>query len=188
MKSLLVTLFITYLLVPQGEAFASNASAKYTAITAPTTSTALSTFTATAASTSNLAQPGAHDETTLIVLSDRTAEYRVSATHVDLGIHLADLLDGANHYFNEVLEAAIPEVTVFIVSRDDWGIATNPQVIYGMPHYSQQRVVVAAEDNPFWQANLPRDEGLTEEQRQKLMSVYGTTRANSAPGPFLMYS
>jgi hypothetical protein len=44
------------------------------------------------------------------VLSDRTAEYRVSATHAHLGIHLADLLDGANHYFNEVLDAAGAEV------------------------------------------------------------------------------
>jgi hypothetical protein len=44
------------------------------------------------------------------VLSDRTVEYRVSATHLELGIHLADLLDGANHYFNEVLDAAGAEV------------------------------------------------------------------------------
>jgi hypothetical protein len=143
MKSLLVTLFISFMLLPNG-----------------------------APSVMKHAHSSAQEEPNLIALSDRTAEYRVSATHVELGIYLADLLDGANRYFNQVLDAAIPEVSVYIVSRDDWGIATNPQVIYGMPHYTQQRVVVAAEDNPFWQANLPRDEDLTEELRQKLMSVY----------------
>ena len=96
----------------------------------------------------------------------------VSKGHEKLGKHLAGLIEGANRYMSALVGKPAPKTTLLILSQEDWGKFTNPQIIYGMPHYGGNTLVVAAEDNDFWRANMPPLHAVTPEQQEVFRQVY----------------
>lgn len=71
-----------------------------------------------------------------------------------------------------------------MLSTEDWGKFTNPQIIYGMPHYGGNTLVVAAEDNDFWRANMPPLHALTPEQQEVFRQVYTNEAGELSVRPF----
>lgn len=69
-----------------------------------------------------------------------------------------------------------PTITLYVLSVADWKIYTSGMV-YGMPHYDEKdnRLIVAAEDNPFWQSFLPPPDQLPAELRGPVQKAYTTT-------------
>ena len=96
----------------------------------------------------------------------------VSKGHEESGKHIAGLVEGANKYMSDLVGKPAPKTTLLILSQEDWGKFTNPQIIYGMPHYGGNTLVVAAEDNDFWRANMPPLHAVTPEQQEVFRQVY----------------
>lgn len=80
-----------------------------------------------------------------------------SEGHQEAAVRAAELTSGAYRYLQSKLDFS-PEVSLLVLSQDDWQeYASN--VVYGMPHFtSGGTLVVAAEDNAFWRANMPPPE------------------------------
>lgn len=108
----------------------------------------------------------------------------VSKGHEEFGKHLAGMVEEANRYMSALVGKPAPETTLLILSREDWGKFTNPQLIYGMPHYSGSTLVVAAEDNDFWRANMPPLQALTPEQQEVFRQVYTNEAGELSVRPF----
>lgn len=65
-----------------------------------------------------------------------------------------------------------PSVTVLVLNEQDWSKFTSMPV-YGMPHYNDSKtLIVAATDNPMWQAFLPDLKLLPEELARKVKETY----------------
>jgi hypothetical protein len=110
-----------------------------------------------------------------------------SKGHEEPGEQLATLIEGANQYMSALVGMSAPHTTTLILSQEDWGKFTNPQIIYGMPHYSGQNagiLVVAAEDNAFWRANMPPQDALTPEQKEVFRQVYTNETGELSVRPF----
>ncbi|MBA2498999.1 MAG: hypothetical protein H0V30_04670 [Chitinophagaceae bacterium] len=77
-----------------------------------------------------------------------------------------------------------PEVIVLILTKADWSSYTNFPV-YGMPHYSDDKtLIVAAEDNVFWQSFLPPLEQLPADLRKKVEQAYSMPDGRISMQPF----
>lgn len=98
-----------------------------------------------------------------------------SKGHEQLGKHLATLVEEATLYLSDLVGKPAPKTTLLVLSQEDWGKFTNPQIIYVMPHYggiNAGNLIVAAEDNYFWRANMPPMDQLSAEQQQIFRDVY----------------
>ena len=74
--------------------------------------------------------------------------------------------------FHQQLVGFKPEVIILILTKDDWSRYTNFPV-YGMPHYNNDKtLIVAAEDNVFWQSFLPPLEQLPANLRSQVEQAY----------------
>lgn len=120
----------------------------------------------------------------LVSLQGNTVNTLVSKGHEELGSVLAKLVPGANEYLSELVSMEAPTPQLFILSCNDWGKYTNPQIIYGMPHYGAAKLVVAAEDNDFWRANMPPIQVLTAEQQDVFRKVYTNEAGELSVKPF----
>ena len=107
-----------------------------------------------------------------------------SKGHEHLGKYLATLVEEANLYLSDLVGKPAPKTTLLVLSQEDWGKFTNPQLIYGMPHYSGNTLVVAAEDNDFWRANMPPLHALTPEQQEVFRQVYSNEAGELSVRPF----
>lgn len=66
-----------------------------------------------------------------------------------------------------------PEITLLVLSANDWNKFAQAGLIYGMPHYTNNKtLVIAAEDNAFWQSFVPPPDQLPAPLRERLTSVY----------------
>ncbi|HRJ31022.1 MAG TPA: hypothetical protein PLV21_03335 [Cyclobacteriaceae bacterium] len=74
--------------------------------------------------------------------------------------------------YNEQLLGFKPSVTLLVLSAADWGNYTSFPV-YGMPHYTDTKtLVVAIEDNPFWQSFIPPLDQLPNELADQIRKTY----------------
>ncbi len=74
--------------------------------------------------------------------------------------------------FNFSLLGFKPDVTLLILSPDDWNTFTTFPV-YGMPHYNDDKtLIVAAEDNAFWKSFVPPLDKLPETISGQIKKVY----------------
>lgn len=65
-----------------------------------------------------------------------------------------------------------PTVTLLVLSPEDWSKYTNFPV-YGMPHYNDaQTLIVASEDNDFWESFIPPLDQLPKELAQQIANTY----------------
>ena len=74
--------------------------------------------------------------------------------------------------YHEQLLGFKPSVTLLVLSAADWGNYTSFPV-YGMPHYTDNKtLVVAIEDNPFWQSFIPPLDQLPKELADQIRPTY----------------
>ncbi len=81
--------------------------------------------------------------------------------------------------FNDKLISFEPEVTLLILSPADWGNHTTFPV-YGMPHYDETRdlLIMASENNEFWNSFIPPIDQLPKELADKVSSTYVDKNGN----------
>lgn len=66
-----------------------------------------------------------------------------------------------------------PAVTLLVLSSTDWPKFAEEGAVYGMPHYKGNKtLVVAAEDNAFWQSFVPPADQLDASLRDQLTKAY----------------
>jgi hypothetical protein len=74
--------------------------------------------------------------------------------------------------YTKTLVGFAPSVTLLILSKDDWSKYTSYPV-YGMPHYNDaQTLVVAAEENEFWNSFIPPLDQLPQSLSEQIRQVY----------------
>lgn len=75
--------------------------------------------------------------------------------------------------YHEALLGFKPEITLLVLSQIDWSTYTSFPV-YGMPHYipENKTLVVAIEDNPFWQSFIPPPDQLPQELADQVQTAY----------------
>lgn len=97
-----------------------------------------------------------------------------SAAHQERAEATALRIEKAMAYHQELLGFK-PTVTLFVLNTADWKIYTSGMV-FGMPHYNEKnkRLIVAAEDNPFWKSFLPPPNQLPMELRGPIQTAYTT--------------
>ncbi len=84
---------------------------------------------------------------------------------------ISDLLADALLY-HESLLGFRPDITLLILSAADWSTYTSFPV-YGMPHYTNNKtLVVAIEDNPFWESFKPPLDQLPNELAEQVREAY----------------
>jgi hypothetical protein len=72
-----------------------------------------------------------------------------------------------------------PEVTVLVLNKADWpGFTTMP--VYGMPHYDEKRnlLIIASENNEFWDSFIPDTKKLPQELSKEISSTYVDAKGN----------
>lgn len=88
---------------------------------------------------------------------------------------IANLCNQAKLFMEEKVAGFRPVVTLLILSQKDWSAHANMPVIYRLPHNSKNKtLVVAVEDNPFWQSQMPPVEAVPEELREDYKATYTT--------------
>jgi len=90
---------------------------------------------------------------------------------------LGEICNEANRFFQKTLEDLEVEFKVYVLSKEDWPHYTDPNLIYGMPHFvpKEKRLVVAAEDNLFWQMQLPDFSSLSSPYKELFPMTYSLT-------------
>lgn len=93
---------------------------------------------------------------------------------------MADRCDRVLAFYNNLIEFK-PAVTLLVLSKKDWSTYTGFPV-YGMPHYNHenQRLIVASEDNDFWQSFNPSLDKLSGESIRQLTQTYSDANGKSA--------
>jgi hypothetical protein len=87
-------------------------------------------------------------------------------------VSIASRIDKAITYHQQLLGFR-PTVKLLILNPADWAKYTSGQMVYGMPHYTDDKtLVVAAQDNPFWKSFVPPLEQLPEALRTQIQKAY----------------
>jgi hypothetical protein len=85
---------------------------------------------------------------------------------------ISNLVDTAFTYFTNQLSFQ-PKVDLLVLAEADWNTYSRFRVVYGMPHYDDQRtLIVAAQDNPFWKSFIPPLSEIPERWKVPIKSTY----------------
>lgn len=77
-----------------------------------------------------------------------------------------------------------PSVTLLVLNQADWDNYTDFPV-YGMPHYNgDSTLIVAAEDNPYWQSFIPPVDLLEPSLKQQVLQAYSKSEGEISMQPF----
>jgi hypothetical protein len=86
--------------------------------------------------------------------------------------------------YNSKLFDFKPEVTLVILSPEDWSKHTSFPV-YGMPHYTDQKtLIVASSDNAFWKSMVPPLDGLSSAVVSNIKNTYSREDGSLSMQPF----
>ncbi len=106
-----------------------------------------------------------------------------STGHEQRAKDIATQIKNAIDYNSKLLEFK-PEVTLLVLSPEDWSKHTSFPV-YGMAHYKDDKtLVVASSDNNFWKSFIPPLEQLTPSLAEKIKSTYKTIDGKLSMQPF----
>lgn len=94
----------------------------------------------------------------------------------DNPLFLGVLTNDANRFYSKTLGEKELKVNLLVLNKEDWGIHTSKQVIYGMPHWRRpdRSIIVASDDNFFWAAHLPKPGTLQSTDKELFEQTYGT--------------
>jgi len=96
---------------------------------------------------------------------------------------MAAQLDRVMHFYEKQVQFT-PVVTLLILSPADWNRYSR-SVVYGMPHFTDSKtLIVAAENNPFWQSFIPPLENLPAAIGEKIRNAYRGKDGNLTMEPF----
>ena len=122
---------------------------------------------------------------TLRTLTTRSFPVLFSAGHEERAAEISLRIEQAMNY-HQMLLGFRPEITLLVLGEADWAANTPYAVVYGMPHYidAEKKLVLAAEDNPFWQGFFPPMDQLPPPLREQIQSAYGGPDGRASARPF----
>jgi hypothetical protein len=87
---------------------------------------------------------------------------------------IAMITHEANLFFANTFGDLGIEVNLLVLNPIDWKKYAIQGAIYGMPHFkpSENSIIVAAEDNPFWKAQLPDVNNIKAPHKDLLKLTY----------------
>ena len=114
----------------------------------------------------------------LVSLDGYKTKVYYSTGNDERAIIVAARMDKVLEFYNKVI-AYEPEVTLLILNPTDWPKHTKFPV-YGMPHYDETRdlLIVASENNEFWNSFIPSIDQLTKDLADKISSTYVDKNGN----------
>jgi hypothetical protein len=91
---------------------------------------------------------------------------------------VAERMDKVLEFYTKVISYE-PEVTLLILNPTDWPKHTTFPV-YGMPHYDDKRnlLIIASENNDFWNSFIPPVDMLPKELSDKIKTTYVDENGN----------
>lgn len=96
---------------------------------------------------------------------------------------MANRFDKVLEYYKKLINFE-PQVTLLILSPQDWDNYTNFPV-YGMPHYSDNNtLIVASENNDMWRSFIPSTGQLPEELAGLITDTYSDKSGDLTMQPF----
>jgi hypothetical protein len=111
------------------------------------------------------------------------AKIHYSAGHQQRAKDIATQTKNAIDY-NSKLLGFKPEVTLLVLSPDDWSKHTSFPV-YGMPHYTiNKTLIIAASDNDFWKSFIPPLQQLSAPLAERIRKTYSTNDGKLSMQPF----
>lgn len=109
---------------------------------------------------------------TLVELANPSFPVYASASVQPKARQIADLCRHAHAYLSGLFDFT-PSIRVLVLAPDDWRDLTD-QPTYGMAHYTgSQTLVVAGEDNAFWQSMTPPVDELPAPAAAVMRAAYG---------------
>lgn len=119
----------------------------------------------------------------LNTLGNRSFEVYYSSGFEQRATDISSHVDRAMTFQSQLLGFK-PTIILLVLSKTDWSTYTNFPV-YGMPHYNDDKtLVVAAENNPFWQSFLPPLNNLSPALQKEVQHAYGTKGGEPSMQPF----
>lgn len=120
----------------------------------------------------------------LSFLGGHKAKVYYSSEALERAKQIALRCDKVIDFFKTSLEVE-PTVNILILSPAHWPKYCAKGAIYGMPHYTDnQTLVVASEDNPFWQSMVPPIDKLPKEMADNVAKTYSGKTGNLTMQPF----
>lgn len=90
-------------------------------------------------------------------------------------VKIATTVARAETFFQKAFQIK-PKYTLLVLSPADWMTYAHPNAIYGIPHYLPDgRLIVAAEDNEFWQRNTPPVDKIPQALAQQMKQTFGNS-------------
>lgn len=125
----------------------------------------------------------AQDYSKLAELKNHKVKVYYSPGYEQRSASITERVDKAFYYYQQILNSS-PEVTLLVLSVEDWPKYTNMPVI-GMPHYKDDKVlVVAAHDNAFWKSFIPPMDKLPATLADQIRAVYKNDQGELSMQPF----
>jgi hypothetical protein len=119
----------------------------------------------------------------LVLLTGYNIEVYYSGGQEERAMTIASRCQKAIDY-NSKLLGFNPEVTLLILSPEDWSHHTSFP-LYGMPHYTDKKtLIVASSDNEFWNSMIPPLNGLTSDVVTKIKNSYSKKDGRLSMQPF----
>lgn len=95
-----------------------------------------------------------------------------SAGAIHRATEISNQVEKAMNFYYDLLGFK-PTITLLVLNAADWPTYTSFPV-YGMPHYNDTKtLVVASDDNPFWQSFLPPLNQLPNTLQKEIKKAYG---------------
>lgn len=96
---------------------------------------------------------------------------------IEQATEMAERCENVMSFYAKLIDFK-PSVTLLVLSKEDWAKHTNFPV-YGMPHYDDNNtLIVASEDNDFWNSFIPPLEMIPPELAKQISKTYSDEIGN----------
>ncbi len=116
-------------------------------------------------------------------IKEQTFELRFSEGHEVRARSIGARIKKAMAYFEKLVDIR-PVVTVMVLDEEDWKKHTTIPMVYGMPHYIDQRLFLAATDNSFWKSFIPPVNTLPADLKNAVTTAYSNESGELSMEPF----
>ncbi len=115
----------------------------------------------------------ARSNDSLVLLKSYDFPVYYSPGHLERAENIAPRIKNAVSFHQALLDFR-PSVTLMVLGPGDWDKYATKGAVYGMPHYNEKenKLIVAAEDNPFWKSFMPPLDVLPEELAKNIRATY----------------
>lgn len=125
----------------------------------------------------------AQDYDGLVALNGYKTKVYFSSGNDERAKIVAARMDNVLNFYNDLINFE-PEVTMLILNPTDWPKFTGFPV-YGMAHYmGNKTLVIASENNDFWDSFIPPLDQLPKELADKIKSTYVDENGELSMQPF----